>query len=156
MVSTDGQRGGAIQLRPDGRQGRSLCSLPDGVHSKDYRPARDFTRAHPIGPSLTSFTFDAETQAFRPIARPSLCVPRSTRGRKVPQKSRGAAGISPRGSAFLSVPLRLCVKRRLPQPRTTLRFLLLARLGGEDEQRGDGVGHALGGDDDLAHVLAAG
>src|SRR4051812_40018559 len=73
MVSTDGQRGGAIQLRPDGRVGRSLCSLPLGVHWKDYRSAGDPTRAPRCGPSLTSFTSMAKTQAFR--ANPPLHAP---------------------------------------------------------------------------------
>src|SRR3982751_4645743 len=154
MVSTDGQRGGAIQLRPDGRVGRSLCSLPLGVHSKDYRPAGDPTRAPRFRPLLTSFTSAAETQAFRANPRHTRPNTSFTPRPKSPEKGSWSARKSGgTESITLSVPPRLCVKRPLAEP--ALRFLLLPRLRGQDQQRRHRVRHALWRGDDLAHVLPA-
>src|SRR5215213_10140733 len=103
MVSTDGQRGGAIQLRPDGRVGRSLCSLPERVHSKDYRPAGDPTRAHPIGPLLTLFTSHAETRVFGENPRPaSFRRPFDPWPKSPEARSGGAPAWLPRSSSHLT------------------------------------------------------
>src|SRR5215213_6471450 len=117
MVSTDGQRGGATQPRPDGRAGRSLCSLLVGVHWKDYRSAGDPTRAPRCGPLFTSFTSAAETLAF--LANPPS-PPRSTLFTPRPKSpEKGSRSAQKRGgteSITLSVPPRLCVKRPLAEP----------------------------------------